>query len=121
MHVNKQKKHVALSLSVLGAVGGAVTTTIPSVHADVYGEAVERATTLGGLNKTTDKLSASDEAKVNDINSALSNLTSSGLVRVNGELTVQSNQLDDFKTKANELQKLIDEANQLSKTTSIVL
>ena len=37
MHVNKQKKHVALSLSVLGAVGGAVTTTIPSVHADVYG------------------------------------------------------------------------------------
>lgn len=116
MHVNKQKKHVALSLSVLGAVGGAVTTTIPSVHADVYGEAVERATTMGGLNKTTDKLSASDEAKVNDINSALSNLTSSGLVRVNGELTVQSNQLDDFKKKADELQKLIDEANQLSKT-----
>ena len=116
MHVIKQNKKVALTLSSLGALGGVVSTNIPTVQADVYSEAVERASMMGGLNKSTDKLSASDEAKVNDINSALANLTTSGIVRVDGELTVQSNQLDSFKANVGELQGLINEVTQLSKS-----
>ena len=116
MHVIKQNKKVALTLSSLGALGGVVSTNIPTVQADVYSEAVERASMMGGLNKSTDKLSASDEAKVNDINSALANLTTSGIVRVDGELIVQSDQLDSFKSNVGELQGLINEVNQLSKS-----
>ena len=116
MHVIKQNKKVALTLSSLGALGGVVSTNIPTVQADVYSEAVERASMMGGLNKSTDKLSASDEAKVNDINSALANLTISGIVRVDGELIVQSDQLDSFKSNVGELQGLINEVNQLSKS-----
>lgn len=114
--ISKKKKNTVVA-SGLAAVAITGMSVVSSAKADVYEEAVKRASMLGGSDVIAGaSTSASDQATINTINSQIRNLAStSSFITINGTVDVPSNiNVSSLTSELSTIQDLVNQAATLS-------